>query len=75
MHQQGTRHNGRELTSQISDEDFSKRRRGICRVIGLAIHYHDQHSGAISYGCIRVEAAAITRLEELPLGTPVVIRP
>jgi hypothetical protein len=39
-----------------------------------AFHYHDQRSGAISNGCIRVDPAAITRLAELPLGTPVVIR-
>ena len=40
-----------------------------------AFHYHDDRSGAISNGCIRVDPAAITRLAELPLGTPVVIRP
>ena len=39
-----------------------------------AFHYHDHRSGAISNGCIRVDPAAITRLAELPLGTPVVIR-
>lgn len=40
-----------------------------------AFHYHDERSGAISNGCIRVDPAAITKLAELPLGTPVVIRP
>ncbi|QKJ19710.1 L,D-transpeptidase [Microbacterium hominis] len=38
-----------------------------------AFHYHDQRSGAISNGCIRVDPAAITALAALPLGTPVVI--
>lgn len=40
-----------------------------------AFHYHDAHSGAISNGCIRVDAAAITRLAELPAGTPVMVNP
>ena len=40
-----------------------------------AFHYHDERSGEISNGCIRVNVAAITRLAEMPLGTPVVIRP
>lgn len=36
-----------------------------------AFHYHDAHSGAISNGCIRVDASAIAKLAELPEGTPV----
>ena len=40
-----------------------------------AFHYHDDRSGAISNGCIRVDPDAITKLAELPLGTPVVINP
>ncbi|MFG6493593.1 L,D-transpeptidase [Microbacterium sp. P03] len=40
-----------------------------------AFHYHDDRSGSISNGCIRVDPGAITRLAELPVGTPVVIRP
>lgn len=38
-----------------------------------AFHYHDQRSGPISNGCIRVDPSAITRLSQLPLGTPVVV--
>lgn len=38
-----------------------------------AFHYHDVRSGAISNGCLRVDAEATARLAELPLGTPVVI--
>ncbi|MEV8268018.1 L,D-transpeptidase [Microbacterium sp. NPDC076911] len=38
-----------------------------------AFHYHDQRSGAISNGCIRLDADAIDTLAELPIGTPVVI--
>ncbi|MBZ4486679.1 L,D-transpeptidase [Microbacterium sp. cx-55] len=38
-----------------------------------AFHYHDAHSGAISNGCLRLDAAAIDRLAQLPLGTPVVV--
>lgn len=40
-----------------------------------AFHYHDQRSGGISNGCIRLDEAAITRLAELPEGTGVIIRP
>lgn len=40
-----------------------------------AFHYHDQRSGSISNGCLRVDEAAITKLAELPQGTGVVIRP
>ncbi|MDN3309490.1 L,D-transpeptidase [Microbacterium oryzae] len=39
-----------------------------------AFHYHDAHSGEISNGCIRLDESAITRLAELPEGTPVYIR-
>jgi hypothetical protein len=38
-----------------------------------AFHYHDAHSGVISNGCIRLDAAAIDRLAQLPAGTPVYI--
>lgn len=47
---------------------------GGASVAVTAFHYHDQHSGAISNGCIRLDAAAIDRLAQLPTGTPVVIR-
>ncbi|KQZ83945.1 hypothetical protein ASD56_07885 [Microbacterium sp. Root166] len=40
-----------------------------------AFHYHDDRSGQISNGCIRVDPAAISRLAELPAGTPVTINP
>lgn len=39
-----------------------------------AFHYHDDHSGDISNGCIRLDAAAIDALAVVPPGTPVVIR-
>ena len=39
-----------------------------------AFHYHDARSGAISNGCIRLDEAAISRLAELPAGTPVFVR-
>ncbi|MGP6172136.1 L,D-transpeptidase [Microbacterium sp. A204] len=40
-----------------------------------AFHYHDERTGPISNGCIRLDEAAITRLAELPAGTGVSIRP
>jgi hypothetical protein len=39
-----------------------------------AFHYHDNRSGAVSNGCIRLAAGAIHRLAELPEGSPVTIR-
>ena len=39
-----------------------------------AFHYHDDRTGAISNGCIRLDGAAINRLAQLPVGTPVTIR-
>lgn len=38
-----------------------------------AFHYHDVRAGSISNGCLRVDEAAITRLAELPAGTPIYI--
>ena len=40
-----------------------------------AFHYHDDRSGPISNGCLRVDPTAIAKLAELPLGTPVIINP
>lgn len=40
-----------------------------------AFHYHDARSGAISNGCIRLDSAAIDTLAQVPVGTPVYIRP
>lgn len=40
-----------------------------------AFHYHDDRTGAISNGCIRLDEAAITALAQLPEGTGVIIRP
>lgn len=39
-----------------------------------AFHYHDTRSGAVSNGCIRLDATAIDRLALFPEGTPVFIR-
>ena len=40
-----------------------------------AFHYHDERSGPVSNGCIRLAPEAIDRLAQLPLGTPVLITP
>lgn len=40
-----------------------------------AFHYHDDRSGPISNGCLRVDPDAITKLSALPLGTPVIVNP
>ena len=48
---------------------------GGAEVAVAAFHYHDDRSGPISNGCLRVDPTAITELAELPLGTPVIINP
>lgn len=40
-----------------------------------AFHYHDERSGPISNGCIRLDPEAIGKLATLPFGTPVIISP
>ena len=40
-----------------------------------AFHYHDERSGPISNGCLRLDGGAIDALALLPAGTPVNIRP
>ncbi|GAA5204644.1 hypothetical protein GCM10025773_39620 [Microbacterium jejuense] len=44
-------------------------------VAPAAFHYHDNRSGPLSNGCIRVDPDAITQLATLPPGTPVMITP
>lgn len=48
---------------------------GGANVAVTAFHYHDDRSGPISNGCLRVDPAAIARLAELPEGTPVIVNP
>ena len=47
---------------------------GGANVAVTAFHYHDERSGSISNGCLRVDPSAIERLAQLPLGTPVIVR-
>jgi len=44
-------------------------------VAPAAFHYHDNRSGPVSNGCIRVDPDTITQLATLPPGTPVMINP
>ena len=44
-------------------------------VAPAAFHYHDDRSGPVSNGCIRVDPDAIARLATLAPGTPVMISP
>jgi hypothetical protein len=48
---------------------------GGANVAVTAFHYHDERSGSISNGCMRVDPATIEKLAQLPLGTPVIVRP
>jgi len=56
------------LHSAAADEPYRGSGGGL-----IGIHYDAAHSGAISHGCVRLTAAAITAVNALPLGTPVVI--
>jgi hypothetical protein len=47
---------------------------GGAEVAVTAFHYHDDRSGPISNGCLRLDEAAIDALSDLPPGTPVIIR-
>lgn len=47
---------------------------GGANVAVTAFHYHDDRSGSISNGCLRVDPATIEKLAQLPLGTPVIVR-
>jgi hypothetical protein len=47
---------------------------GGANVAVTAFHYHDDRSGSISNGCMRVDPATIEKLAQLPLGTPVIVR-
>lgn len=40
----------------------------------IAIHYFPASTGKISHGCIRVEQAAVTAVNKLPIGTPITTR-
>lgn len=56
------------LHSSAADEPFGGQDGGL-----IGIHYEATRSGAISHGCVRVAGAAITALDQLPLGTMIVI--
>lgn len=56
------------LHSSAADEPFG----GQGGLIG--IHYWPDHTGDISHGCVRLDGASITALDQLPLGTSVIIQ-
>ena len=56
------------LHSSAADEPFGGKDGGL-----IGIHYYPERNGAISHGCVRLDGDAITKLDTLPLGTPVVI--
>lgn len=58
------------LHSSAADEPFGGSDGGL-----IGIHYQPDHSGAVSHGCVRLDGPAITALDGLPLGTPVVMTP
>jgi lipoprotein-anchoring transpeptidase ErfK/SrfK len=39
----------------------------------IGIHFNPVNAGAVSHGCVRLTADAITAVNQLPLGTPVTI--
>lgn len=40
----------------------------------IGVHYQDVASGAVSHGCVRLSADAITAVDRLPLGTPITVQ-
>lgn len=56
------------LHSAAADEPFGGTDGGL-----IGIHYQPDHSGAVSHGCVRLDGPSISALDELPLGTPVVM--
>ncbi len=39
----------------------------------IGVHHSDVSTGAVSHGCIRVAADALTAVDALPLGTPITV--
>jgi lipoprotein-anchoring transpeptidase ErfK/SrfK len=58
------------LHASAADEPYAGSDGGL-----IGIHYNSVSSGAVSHGCIRLDADAITAVDDLPLGTTVTILP
>jgi lipoprotein-anchoring transpeptidase ErfK/SrfK len=56
------------LHSAAKDEPFGGSDGGL-----IGVHFNTTSSGAVSHGCIRLTAEAITAVNRLPLGTPITI--
>ncbi|GAA4267886.1 L,D-transpeptidase [Frondihabitans peucedani] len=57
------------LHSTAADEPYTGHDGGL-----IGIHYEAVHSGNISHGCVRLDGPSITALDQLPLGTSVLIQ-
>lgn len=56
------------LHSAAKDEPFGGSDGGL-----IGVHFNTTSTGAVSHGCIRLDAAAIAAVNALPLGTPITI--
>lgn len=56
------------LHSAAKDEPFGGSDGGL-----IGVHFNTTSTGAVSHGCIRLTAEAITAVNRLPLGTPITI--
>jgi lipoprotein-anchoring transpeptidase ErfK/SrfK len=56
------------LHSAAKDEPFGGNDGGL-----IGVHFNTTSNGAVSHGCIRLDAAAIAAVNALPLGTPITI--
>lgn len=56
------------LHSAAKDEPFGGSDGGL-----IGVHFNTTSAGAVSHGCIRLDAAAIAAVNALPLGTPITI--
>ena len=57
------------LHSDAADEPYGGSDGGL-----IGMHFQTDRNGAVSHGCIRLSGEAITALNALPLGTPVILK-
>lgn len=58
------------LHATTSDEPYRGGKGGL-----IALHFAEKSSGAVSHGCLRLDASAIRAVDSLPLGTAITILP
>ncbi|GAA4680123.1 L,D-transpeptidase [Frondihabitans cladoniiphilus] len=57
------------LHSSAADEPYGGSDGGL-----IGVHYYSAHAGAVSHGCVRLDATALAAIDALPLGTLVTVQ-